>query len=89
MKFVKDFDWLPWQSIQLNKRRIILFILGLVFSSTQAALYAEDMQKVIILPFKNINKNANYEYLEASITDSIRENLKTKFAFSETSERDW
>ncbi|MDH4263732.1 MAG: hypothetical protein OEV78_11865, partial [Spirochaetia bacterium] len=74
-----------------GKYVIMLFVMTVIFVITpkNKSLYAEDMQKVIILPFKNINKNANYEYLEASITDSIRENLKTKFAFSETSERDW
>ncbi|MDH4261919.1 MAG: hypothetical protein OEV78_02615 [Spirochaetia bacterium] len=73
----------------MKRNKILLYLITVLCLSIYSALYADDMQKVIILPFKNIDKNPNYEYLEASITDSIRENLKTKFVFAETAERDW
>lgn len=50
---------------------------------------AKELPKVIILPFKNILKNPNFDYLEATITDSIREKLKTKFIFQEDLENKW
>ncbi|MDH5719695.1 MAG: hypothetical protein OEZ13_03645 [Spirochaetia bacterium] len=65
-----------------------LMAMGLIFSLI-TPLTADEMPKLIILPFKNIDRDPNYEYLEASITEAIRDNLKEKFAFSETSQRDW
>lgn len=47
------------------------------------------LQKVTILPIININKDANYAYLESSITDSLRERLRQKFAFSKLPEEKW
>ncbi|MDH4199156.1 MAG: porin family protein [Spirochaetia bacterium] len=73
------------------KKIIYLFLAAATYMLPAVCgdLYADEMQKVIILPFKNIDKNPNYEYLEATITDSIRAKLKTKFAFSETPEQEW
>lgn len=72
------------------KRAAVFAVFGIFWiPAANSGLFADEMQKVIILPFKNIDKNPNYEYLEATITDAIRAKLQTKFAFSETPERDW
>lgn len=47
------------------------------------------LQKVTILPIINIDKDANFAYLEATITDSLKERLREKFAFDELPERKW
>lgn len=54
------------------------------FSPAFAAL-----KKVIILPIVNIDKDANFAYLEGSITDSLKERLREKFAFDELPEEKW
>lgn len=48
-----------------------------------------ELKKVIILDFKNIDQNKNYNYLETSITDAIRNELKAKFDFQELNPRVW
>ncbi|MDH5721209.1 MAG: hypothetical protein OEZ13_11450 [Spirochaetia bacterium] len=55
--------------------------------SVSLPLYAASLKKVLILDFINIDKNSNYQYLEASITDAVREDLKKLFAFRETKKR--
>lgn len=50
---------------------------------------AADLKKVIILPIVNIEKDPNFSYLEASITDSLKERLRQKFAFDELPESRW
>ncbi|HRP70779.1 MAG TPA: hypothetical protein PLY93_14740 [Turneriella sp.] len=48
-----------------------------------------ELKKVIILDFKNIDQNKNYNYLESSITEAIRNELKAKFDFQELNPRVW
>lgn len=52
-------------------------------------LYAAGLKKVIILDFKNFDKNPNYAYLESSITDAVKEDLKARFKFKEMPTADW
>lgn len=52
-------------------------------------LRAEKLKKVLILDFKNLDKNPNYQYLEDSVTEAIRTNLKAKFDFKEMPKADW
>ncbi|MBN8219480.1 MAG: hypothetical protein J0L53_01070 [Spirochaetes bacterium] len=47
------------------------------------------LQKVMILPIVNIDKDANFAYLEGSITDSLKERLREKLAFDELPEEKW
>ena len=47
------------------------------------------LKKVVILDFKNIDRNPDYQYLEASITDAVREDLKKRFAFQEMEPEAW
>jgi len=47
------------------------------------------LKKVIILDFKNLDKNPDYSYLEGSITDAVRSELKAKFDFRELSPKAW
>ena len=57
---------------------ISVCLFAAVFSPISAAL-----KKVIILPIVNIEKDPNFAYLEGSITDSLKERLREKFAFDE------
>lgn len=52
-------------------------------------MHAEKLRKVIILDFKNLDKNPDYGYLEDSITEAIRNDLKAKFDFKELPQKDW
>ena len=56
-----------------------------------ANLSAEEdgLKKVLILDFANIEKNPNYQYLEASITDAVKDMLKERFLFKETDPSKW
>jgi hypothetical protein len=62
---------------------VIIFVLG------AQALSAGGLTKVIILPIINIEKDANFAYLESSITDSLKERLRAKLAFDELPEEKW
>jgi TolB-like protein len=62
-----------------------IFILSGIISN----ISANDLKKVLVLPFNNISQKADYNYLENSIADSIRDMLKKKFAFQETAREDW
>lgn len=63
---------------------ISVCLFAAVFSPISAAL-----KKVIILPIVNIEKDPNFAYLEGSITDSLKERLREKFAFDELPEDKW
>ena len=47
------------------------------------------LQKIMILPVINADKDPNFAYLEASITDSLRQRLGEKLAFDELAEDKW
>jgi hypothetical protein len=64
-----------------------LFPLLFFFTAFSPAFAA--LKKVIILPIINIDKDANFAYLEGSITDSLKERLREKFAFDELPEEKW
>lgn len=65
-------------------RKIALAFCLVLLSAPLTAL-----QKVIILPIINIDKDANFAYLEGSITDSLKERLREKLAFDELPEEKW
>lgn len=54
-----------------------------------ATLHAQSLKRVMILDFKNLDKNPDYSYLEESITEAIRNELKAKFDFREFPQKDW
>lgn len=54
-----------------------------------SALSAEGIKKVLILDVVNIDKNPNYDYLVASITDAFTAKLKENFVYSETPKESW
>lgn len=51
-------------------------------------LYAQ-ASRVAVLDIKNLSGSKHQDYLEASITDAIKERLKEKFAFSAMSRERW
>lgn len=67
----------------------LLKIAILLCALTAPFLHAEKLRKVIILDFKNLDKNPDYGYLEDSITEAIRNDLKAKFDFKELPQKDW
>lgn len=60
----------------------------LLFSLALTPVFAE-LKKVIIMPIINVEKDPNFAYLEGSITDSLKERLREKFAFEEMPEAQW
>lgn len=50
---------------------------------------ARSEKRVMLLDFKNVLKKADYDYLEASITDAVRTRLKEKFVYSEIEKKEW
>ena len=56
---------------------------------SMSGLGAAGLKRVIILDFKNFDKNPNYSYLESSITEAVREDLKKRFKFKEMPSADW
>lgn len=65
------------------RKLVLVFFLGCALSPVAA------LQKVLILPIINIDKDANFAYLEGSITDSLKERLREKLAFDELPEEKW
>jgi hypothetical protein len=61
---------------------------ALVLVSTLARVEAA-ASRVAIIDIKNLSGSPNYDYLEASISDAIKERLKSKFAFSNMSRERW
>jgi len=47
------------------------------------ALQAQSLKSVLTLDFINIEKKENFQYLESSLTDAVREKLKQNFAFKD------
>jgi hypothetical protein len=54
-----------------------------------AHLSAAELKKVLILDVVNIDKEANFDYLQGSITDGLQAKLRERFSFSETRKADW
>ncbi len=60
-----------------------------VFLFATTLLHPAALKKVLILDVVNIDKNENYYYLVASITDAFTAKLKENFAYSETPKEAW
>ncbi|MFZ5630710.1 MAG: hypothetical protein ACOY5B_16370 [Spirochaetota bacterium] len=43
----------------------------------------------MILDFKNLHKNPDYTYLEESVTEAVRNDLKAKYDFRAMQRADW
>jgi len=69
-------------------RMLRLAAVALVALANSANIDAQ-ASRVAIIDIKNLSGSANYDYLEASITDAIKERLKEKFAFSAMSRERW
>jgi len=74
-----------------RRLRVFIFLVFAVLYTApwQQSLWAASLKKVLILDFKNLDKNPNYNYLETSITDAVRKNLQEKFAFNEMPQSKW
>lgn len=57
--------------------------LTLVLLLSLTSLHAQALKSVMTLDFINIEKKENYQYLESSLTDAVREKLKANFAFKD------
>ncbi|HNL53695.1 MAG TPA: hypothetical protein PKI36_04740 [Turneriella sp.] len=68
---------------------VLRFLLIFAFALSAQGLFAQSLKKVMILDFKNLDKNPDYSYLEESITEAIRNELKAKFDFREFPQKDW
>ncbi len=64
----------------------ISWLVALLFT---ANLQANTLKKVLVLDFKNILKKQEFNYLEGSITDAVRNSLKEKFVFQEMERVQW
>jgi len=72
--------------IKIEVKQGIAVIRSLVLVLTLSAtlgLYSERLQRVMVLEVVNRTGDENLKYLEASISDAVREELKRKFAFNE------
>lgn len=70
-------------------RASLACIVTLCLASFFSPLAAARLQRVMILDFKNLDKNPDYNYLEDSISEAVRNNLKAKFDFREMPHEDW
>lgn len=68
---------------------VLRFLLVFAFALSAQGLFAQSLKKVMILDFKNLDKNPDYTYLEESITEAVRNDLKAKFDFREMQRADW
>jgi hypothetical protein len=65
-------------------KKILMLITFVILTSN---VFSQTLKKVVILDFINIEGSATYNYLEASITDSVEKMLKEKFAFSKMNKK--
>jgi hypothetical protein len=68
---------------------ILRFLCLVACALSTSGLFAQSLKRVIILDFKNLDKNPDYTYLEESITEAVRNDLKAKFDFREMQRADW
>ncbi len=68
---------------------VLRFLLVFAFALSAQGLFAQSLKKVLILDFKNLDKNPDYTYLEESITEAVRNDLKAKYDFKEMPQQDW
>jgi len=75
------------KKMNITKTNFVLAAIFFIF--TFSSLLALEMKKVIILDFINIEKKPNFQYLEVSITDAVREGMIKKFVFQEIDRSKW
>lgn len=61
----------------------------LLLFSGGVGIEAASLKRVILLDFKNVLKKRQFNYLEPSITNAIREKLRKRFAFKELEKEQW
>jgi len=71
------------QAFVLKRIPIIVFLCSHIINIHAENINTQNLKKVAILDIINTGKNPDYEYLEDSITDAIRTNLKKLFVFQE------
>lgn len=69
--------------------KVSIALLCVSLATLASNLHAQSIKKVMILDFKNLDKNPDYTYLEDSITEAVRNDLKAKFDFREMQRGDW
>ena len=72
-----------------QKSKYLIYSLIAMLTFTVSSLRAENLKKVMILDFINIDKDENFQYLEASITDAVQKKLKELFEFQEAAKHKW
>ncbi len=70
-----------WGSVNLSNCKTRTLCALLVFIS--GSIHAQSLKSVMTLDFINIEKKENFQYLEGSLTDAVREKLKANFAFKD------
>lgn len=73
----------------MRRVSMVVHFLLLLAVTGYAPLLADRMKRVIVLDFKNLDKNPDYQYLESSITDAVKTDLKAKFVFKEMPVEEW
>ena len=80
----------------LNRKLLRIFCRFAIISASWVAslfytsqLLAQQRKHALVVDFKNRSGNTNLDYLEASITDAIRKELKEKYSFQELPPEKW
>ena len=66
-----------------------LFSFVVILAISSSSLFARSEKRVMLLDFKNVLKKSDYDYLEASLTDAVRNRLKEKFVYREIEKSEW
>lgn len=66
-----------------------LLSLVMIFAISGSSVFARSEKRVMLLDFKNVLKKSDYDYLEASLTDAVRNRLKEKFVYREIEKSEW
>jgi len=76
-------------------KRVIFFLTHnrlpflLITTLISGSIFAQQAKKVLVINFKNTSGNIAFKYLEPTITDAIRKQLKKDYAFQTTDEKVW
>jgi hypothetical protein len=67
------------------KKKIKYTLMTLLLVTLPGMIWGATLKKVLVLDFNNISESSKYAHLAAATTDAIREKLKARFAFRDSS----
>ncbi len=62
-------------------------MITVLFIISATPIFAKQLPKLLLLKFNNIDENADFSYLESTLTDVLREQLKKRYVYQEVDKK--